>query len=141
MAYTSSHSNGVYELIGGEQTIRRLVEAFYTRVYQHPDLIPLFDNGVEEIKKKQYLFLTQFSGGPALYTERFGFGNMRAIHEQFPITPTRAAAWLQCMKGAMDEIGLEGIGRERLFMALTNAAYRFVNLPDQGEHQREDGSD
>ena len=33
---------------------------------------------------------------------------MRARHMNFPITPDRAQAWLECMSEAMDEVGLEG---------------------------------
>jgi hemoglobin len=117
----------IYEQIGGAETIDRLVHAFYPKVYAHPALRPLFPDGVDEIRAKQYLFLTQFTGGPPLYTDKYGFGNMRAIHEQFPITLERAKAWLTCMKEAMDEIGMEGYPRELLFQMLTNAAMRFVN--------------
>nr|WP_276356286.1 hypothetical protein [Cohnella sp. YIM B05605] len=77
-------------------------------------------------RAKQYLFLTPFTGGPSLYTDRYGFGNMRIIHERFPITPERAEAWLSCMREAMDEIGLEGNPRTMMFRMLTNAARRFV---------------
>ena len=117
----------LYEQIGGAETIERLVHAFYPKVYAHPQLRPLFPDGVDAIRAKQYLFLTQFTGGPPLYTDKYGFGNMRAMHERFPITRERAEAWLSCMREAMDEIGLEGPPREYFFQMLTNAAYRFVN--------------
>ncbi len=127
------HMESLYEQIGGAETIERLVYAFYPKVYAHPELIPLFPEGVDEIRAKQYLFLTQFTGGPMLYTDRHGFGNMRSVHEQFQITPARAEAWLTCMREAMDEIGLEGFPRQMLFQMLTNAAHRFVNSPQGGE--------
>lgn len=120
----------LYEAIGGEGTIRRLVEAFYPRVYRDPDLIPLFPDGVEEIKEKQFMFLTQFTGGPALYSERYGPPRMRERHLAFEITPRRAEAWLRCMKEAMDEIGLEGPYREKFYVQLTEVAGIMVNTPD-----------
>jgi hemoglobin len=128
----AEHSAGerrisLYEQIGGAETIDRLVHAFYPRVYAHPLLRPLFPDGVDEIRAKQYLFLSQFTGGPTLYTDRYGFGSMRVIHERFPITPERAEAWLDCMREAMDEIGMEGHPRAMMFQMLTNAAHRFVN--------------
>lgn len=115
------------ESIGGETTIRRLVEAFYPRVYAHPDLAPLFQGDIEQIKWRQRLFMTQFLGGPRLYTDSFGFTNLRSIHLGFEITPNRAQAWLDCMNGAMDEIGLSGEERALFFARLTKAAQMMTN--------------
>lgn len=39
----------LFEEIGGEETIRNLVKAFYPKVYRDPDLSPLFPDGVEGI--------------------------------------------------------------------------------------------
>ncbi|RAP76911.1 globin [Paenibacillus montanisoli] len=121
----------LYNQIGGAQTINRLVHAFYPKVYAHPVLRPLFPDGVDEIRAKQYLFLTQFTGGPTLYTDKYGFGNMKSIHEQFRISPSHADAWLTCMREAMDEIELQGYPRQLLFQMMTNAANRFVNTPEE----------
>jgi len=128
-----SELGSLYEQIGGAETIERLVNAFYPKVYAHPALRPLFPDGVDEIRAKQLLFLTQFTGGPSLYTDKYGFGNMRSMHEQFPITPERAQAWLSCMNEAMDDIGLDGLPRKLFFQMLTNAAHRFVNVAGDSE--------
>jgi len=121
----------IYEGIGGAETVRKLVEAFYPKVYADPDLAPLFPNGVEEIKEKQYLFLTQFTGGPALYSDLYGPPNMRQRHLPFEITPRRAKAWLRCMKEAMDDIALDGPTRQILYERLTMVAGVMVNTLDQ----------
>lgn len=121
----------LFDGIGGAATIRNLVEAFYPRVYADPDLRPLFPDGVDEIKEKQYLFLTQFTGGPTLYSDQSGPPNMRKRHEPFEITQRRAEAWLRCMKEAMDEIGMDGPARELLFHRLTHVAHAMVNTPDE----------
>lgn len=120
----------LYEKLGGEATIRRLVEAFYPRVYRDPDLAPLFPDGMEEIMEKQRMFLTQFTGGPALYSQRYGPPRMRDRHLAFEITPQRAQAWLRCMREAMDEIGLSGAEREKFYEQLTEVAQVMVNTPD-----------
>jgi hemoglobin len=73
-------STNLYETIGGAITVSRLVEAFYPRVYADSDLSPLFVGDIEEIKNKQRLFLTQFLGGPPLYSEAYGLSNMRKLH-------------------------------------------------------------
>jgi hemoglobin len=120
----------LYEELGGAKTIRSLVEAFYPRVYADPDLAPLFPDGVDEIKEKQYMFLTQFLGGPTLYSDRYGPPAMRHRHLAFEVTPRRAKAWLRCMKEAMDEIGMEGAARAFFYDRLTQVAGIMVNTPD-----------
>jgi len=119
-----------YEILGGEATVTKLVNAFYPRVYNDPDLKPLFPDGVEEIKRKQKMFLTQFLGGPPLYSQEFGPPAMRNRHLRFEITPQRAKAWLKCMEEAMDEIGLEGPARDQFFISLVNVAHIMVNTPE-----------
>lgn len=122
----------LYEAIGGEETIDKLVEAFYARVSRDPDLSPLFPDGLETIKYKQRLFLTQFTGGPALYSGQYGPPRMRQRHLSFRITPRRAQAWLRCMKEAMDEIGLAGSARQLFYDRLTLVAEMMVNAEDDG---------
>ena len=123
----ASEAQNLYEAIGGESTIRKLVEAFYPKVYADPDLSPLFPDGVESIKMKQIMFLTQFTGGPTLYSDRFGPPAMRQRHLAFEVTPRRAEAWLRCMKEAMDEIGFSGNPRDWLYERLTQVAFYMVN--------------
>lgn len=120
-----------YELIGGEETIQKLVNAFYPKVYADPDLSPLFIGDMEEIKRKQKMFLTQFLGGPTLYSNEFGPPAMRARHLPFEITPTRAKAWLACMREAIDEIGLDGPMRKAFYERLEQVAAIMINTPDQ----------
>jgi|SRR5690625_3795537 len=96
----------IYEEIGAEK-IEEIVNAFYPKVYADPDLIPIFDIvDIKEIMRKQKMFLTQFTGGPALYSAEFGSPRMKHRHLPHEITPTRARAWLRCMKEAFEEVGL-----------------------------------
>src|SRR5690606_21947238 len=104
---------------------------FYPKVVVDPDLAPLFaGRDIEEVARKQKLFLTQFLGGPQLYTQEFGQPMMRYRHLPFEITPTRAKAWLRCMSEAMDEIGLQGEVREFFFARLTQTAHHMVNTEE-----------
>jgi hemoglobin len=125
----------LYEAIGGEKTITRLVEAFYKRVAKHPDLIPIFPDDLTETIRKQKQFLTQYLGGPPLYTQEHGHPMLRARHLSFEITPTRAEAWLSCMRAAMDEIGLSGPVREQFYHRLVLTAHHMVNTPDNLERK------
>jgi hemoglobin len=121
-----------YESLG-EDTLHLLVDTFYGLVAQHPDLAPIFPNDFTEIARKQKQFLTQYLGGPPLYTEEHGHPMMRARHLPFPITPARAKAWLSCMTQAMDQTGLEGPFRDEFYSRLYLTAQHMVNKPDGSE--------
>jgi hemoglobin len=122
-----------YELIGGEETLRRLVAAFYPKVKAHPDLSPIFPEDLTLIQHKQYLFLSQFLGGPPLYSQEYGHPMLRARHMPFKITPRRAEAWLKCMSEAMDEIGLQGGIRDYVYNRLTLTAHHMINSYDEAD--------
>lgn len=122
----------IYEEIGRQETIDKLVNAFYPRVYADPELRPLFEGEMEEIKRKQRMFLPQFLGGPALYSQEFGPPAMRGRHLPFEVTPRRAACWLRCMKEAFEEIGLDQQPAGQAFYdRLTQVAGIMVNSPDR----------
>ncbi|MGG3449552.1 globin [Domibacillus aminovorans] len=125
----AKQSNVPYDIIGEEQ-LSKLVDAFYSRVSQHPDLVPIFPYDLTETARKQKQFLTQFLGGPPLYMEEHGHPMLRARHLPFPITPVRADAWLACMNAAMDEVQLHGDLRTFFFERLTQTARHMVNRPN-----------
>lgn len=120
----------LYDQIGGEK-IEELVNAFYPKVYADPDLSPLFQGDMNEIMRKQRMFLTQFLGGPALYSQEFGPPAMRQRHLPFEITPRRAECWLRCMKEAFEEVGLDSypVG-EFFYNRLKQVAAIMINSPD-----------
>jgi hemoglobin len=122
----------LYTEIGGQETIDKLVDAFYPRVYADEELRPLFEGDMEEIKRKQRMFLPQFLGGPALYSQEFGPPVMKDRHLPFEVTPRRAKCWLRCMKEAFQEIGLDQNPAGMAFYdRLTQVAGIMVNSPDR----------
>lgn len=125
-----------YDAIG-EEKLFSLVDAFYKRVGSHPDLTPIFPDDLTDVARKQKQFLTQFLGGPPLYTEEHGQPMMRARHLPHEITPLRARAWLSCMRGAMDEVELEPTFREFFYSRLEMTAQHMINSEDasQGDTQ------
>ena len=117
----------VYEMMGGAEAIRKLVDTFYAKVAEDPNLKPIFPDDLTETADKQFLFLTQFFGGPTLYSDKFGHPMLRWRHMPFQITPTRAKAWLRCMGEALDELGLEPAVRQFVYERLTQTALHMVN--------------
>lgn len=122
-----------YDEIGAEK-LSELVDAFYSNVAQHPKLKPIFPDDLTETARKQKQFLTQYLGGPNLYSEEHGHPMMKMRHNAFPITPERKDAWLACMSDAMDKTGLEGKFRHDLYRRLVLTANHMVN---QQSHEEE----
>ncbi|MGY0694249.1 globin domain-containing protein [Virgibacillus sp. FSP13] len=120
----------IYEAIGGFDTIDRLVTAFYKRVGKHPKLVPIFPEDLTETARKQRLFLTQFFGGPRIYSEERGNPMMRRRHLPFKITPSRKDAWLECMHAALGEAEIEEPYRTAIFEKLTMTAHHMMNTPE-----------
>ncbi|EJY55493.1 globin [Alicyclobacillus hesperidum URH17-3-68] len=125
----------VYEAIGGEATMRKLVESFYDKVAADTLLRPLFPPTFDDVKERQFWFLTQLFGGPRLYTERRGQPMLRARHLPFPITTRHAQAWLRCMASAMADADIPTPAREAMLQRLTATAYHMVNTELEEEHK------
>lgn len=123
-------NESTYDLIGGADAVRRLVQAFYPKVLAHPELRPLFPTDINPVMEKQYMFLTQFFGGPQLYTEQQGHPMMRARHLPFEINETRANAWLSCMKEALTEINISEQLQALVLERLSGPAYHFINTSE-----------
>lgn len=117
----------LYDALGGAEAIRDLVARFYPKVQAHPLLAPLFPEDILPVMEKQYLFLTQFLGGPSLYSDQYGHPMMRARHLPFAITPERAAAWLECMSAALAETSVPEPLRKLTIERLSGPANHFVN--------------
>ncbi|TQR20214.1 globin [Psychrobacillus vulpis] len=122
-----------YDEIGAEK-LSELVDTFYRNVAEHPKLKPIFPEDLTETARKQKQFLTQYLGGPNLFTEEHGHPMMKMRHSRFPITPERAEAWLECMSDAMDETGIEGKFRHDFYRRLVLTANHMVN---QMSHEEE----
>lgn len=117
----------LYERIGGADTLRLLTDRFYDLVFEHELISRLFKSDKEEIKEKQRLFLTQFLGGPQLYSDVHGHPMMRARHMPHTITEDDAIAWLQCMSAAVGELPIEKSLKDELFDRFPRTAFFMVN--------------
>lgn len=128
---TMNRNISLYEALGGAGTIGKMVESFYPKVQAHPLLGPLFPADIDPVMDRQYMFLTQFFGGPSLYSDEYGHPMMRARHLPFPITPERAEAWLDCMRRALSEIGIEEQLQAIVIDRLSGPAHHFVNTLEE----------
>jgi hemoglobin len=125
---TEQNETSFYDAVGGEETFRRLVHLFYQGVAGDPDLrrvYPAKDLGPAEEHLR--LFLMQYWGGPATYSEQRGHPRLRMRHVRFAIGETERDAWLRHMRAALDEIGLDSGHDAQLWEYLVMAAHSLVN--------------
>ena len=107
-------SQSVYEMVGGDPTFHKLVDIFYARVEQDRVLRPLFPDDLEPGKRWQFLFLTQFFGGPPRYQQERGHPRLRMRHNPFPIDQLARDHWLGHMLAAIDEVGIADPARAEM---------------------------
>jgi hemoglobin len=125
---TKQNETSFYDAVGGEETFRRLVHLFYQGVAGDPELLrvyPAKDLGPAEEHLR--LFLMQYWGGPATYSEQRGHPRLRMRHVRFAIGEAERDAWLRHMRAALDEIGLDPGHDAQLWEYLVMAAHSLVN--------------
>ena len=121
----------LYDLVGGEDTFRRLVARFYAGVATDPVLRPLYpgeDLGPAEERLR--MFLVQYWGGPRTYSDRRGHPRLRMRHAPFAIGDRERDAWLRHMRAAVDSLGLPAEQDQTLWRYLEMAAHSMQNRWD-----------
>lgn len=116
----------LYDRLGAEN-LATLVNRFYDLVFTNERISRLFKTDKELIKEKQRLFLTQFFGGPPLYSERYGHPKLRARHLPHPIDEEDAIAWLQCMSAAVHSLPIDAAMKDELMKRFIPTAMFMVN--------------
>ncbi|UVI31555.1 globin domain-containing protein [Paenibacillus spongiae] len=117
----------LFEQMGGTPVLNKTVTLFYQNVVTDPKISHLFPEDITPVMEKQAQFLTQFLGGPPLYTSVHGHPRMRARHLPFEITRERADAWLSCMRRALEQTVPDASLRDSILERLSSSAYFFVN--------------
>jgi hemoglobin len=117
-----------YEQVGGMPTFRRLVDAFYRGVANDDVLRPMYpEEDLGPASERLTLFLAQYWGGPATYSEQRGHPRLRMRHVPFHVDPDARDRWLAHMRTAVDELALPPILEAPLWDYLQRAAYAMVN--------------
>ena len=127
------HLIEAYERMGGEAAIRRLVDRFYDLMDEDPDyygIRKLHPQDLTSSREKLFMFLSGWTGGPTLYTDKYGDPRLRSRHMPFPIGTSERDQWLGCMYRAMVDIDLDEALRKKLAMAFDQTADFMRNQPE-----------
>jgi len=123
----------LYEQLGGEESVRRIVDRFYDLMSELPETQTIRDlhpQDLTESRNKLFKFLSGFFGGPSLYIEEYGHPRLRARHLPFPIGVDERDQWLLCMNRAIDELVAEPLLVSHLKMTFFRTADHMRNRED-----------
>lgn len=123
--------NSPYDFIGGESTIRSLVDRFYF----YMDILPeaqgirlMHQANLASAKDKLFKFLTGWLGGPNLYIEEFGHPMLRMRHFPFKIGESERDQWMLCMNKALQETQMDPRLHSNIQTALHQLATHMINI-------------
>jgi hemoglobin len=102
----SEQPSTLYDAVGGLETFRALVDAFYQGVETDPILRPMYPEELTESREHLALFLAQYFGGPTTYNERRGHPRLRMRHLPFKVDAAARDAWLLHMRAAVDAVAI-----------------------------------
>lgn len=120
----------LYEALGGDAVVRRLVDRFYDHMDVLPDVATLramHPADLGESRDKLYWFLSGWLGGPSLYIERKGHPRLRARHLPFVVDQAARDGWMRCMDLALAEVVEDEGLRAGLSDALGKVATHMMN--------------
>ena len=110
-------------------TFERLVAAFYAGVEHDAVLRPLYPESLAPAKKHLALFLAQYFGGPATYSERRGHPRLRMRHLPFKIGQRERDAWVRQMTAAVESTVADAPARAEMDAYFADAATFMINTP------------
>lgn len=124
----------LYDAVGGEPVFRQLVADFYAGVAQDPVLRPLYeDEDLGAAEERLRMFLVQYWGGPATYSEQRGHPRLRMRHVSWRIGPRERDAWLSHMLPAVARLDIPEGARAAIWDHLERAAYSLENAPPEAD--------
>ena len=120
----------LYEAIGGDETVRKLVRRFYELMDTLPEASrcrELHPPSLEGSERKLYEYLTGYLGGPPLYTEKYGHPRLRSRHFMAEIGPAERDEWILCFRRAMGETIEHPKLREIIWAPIERLAFHMQN--------------
>jgi hemoglobin len=104
---SDGHTAAIFERVGGEEHLRRTVDAFYASVLKDPILQPLFGAGAAHHVDHLTAFLAEVFGGPTRYTDELGgFATILRAHRGLEISDEQRARFIELFDRAVEEQGL-----------------------------------
>jgi hemoglobin len=125
--------NPHYERLGGHASLVALVEAFYRAMDQLPEAATLRAMHAPDLSHTRAVlvnYLSEWTGGPKLYTPQRGAPMLRRRHQPFDIDTSARDAWMLCMRSALAEV----VSDTELRAELDAAFYKIADFIRNTEH-------
>jgi hemoglobin len=132
---TQQDSPSAFDVLGGADAISRIVDIFYQRLDTLPEAATvraMYPQDLTQSRRVLKSYLTEWLGGPALYSSERGHPRLRARHLPFSIGGPERDAWMLCMRGALEEVVTSGPIREVLLEHIAGVANWMRNRDLQG---------
>jgi len=117
----------LYEPIGGEAALTRIVDRFYDAVATDTLLRPLYPDDLSESRRTLRLFLMQYFGGDNSYASERGQPRLRMRHAPFAIGQAERNAWLLHMNAAVEAEVSDPTARQAMLDYFKQAATWMMN--------------
>lgn len=118
----------LFEALGGRENIEKVVDRFYDRIDEDPELRPIFPKSLVVGRTRQKLFLEEWLGGEPRYTSTIGPWQLRRRHAPFRVTEEGAVRWISHMEGALRDCGASDDLVSEIGALLRPVAFRMVNV-------------
>jgi hemoglobin len=121
-----------FQRLGGADAVDALVERFYAEMDARPEargIRALHGADLAPVKFVLKHYLTEWLGGPPLYSSARGHPRLRMRHMRFSIGEPERDAWLACMKAALEATVTDAPVREGVFRAFAALADHMRNRP------------
>lgn len=127
--------NPHYARLGGHEPIVRLVDAFYRAMDTLPEaatIRAMHEPDLRATKLVLVKYLSEWMGGPKLYTPERGAPMLRRRHQPFAIDSAARDAWMACMRQALSEVCTDAALSAELEAAFYKVADFIRNTDDGG---------
>ena len=133
MSQVNQEERAFYDEIGGMPVVEAIVARFYEGVATDEVLRPMYpeeDLADGSAARRLTLFLAQYWGGPATYSQERGHPRLRMRHAPFTVNREAKEHWLRHFRAGLDQAGLTPEQDARFWGYVTYAAEFMLNSPD-----------